>query len=351
MPHQRRQKINLSEKNIRVGLLAYGAIGDEHNMAIKATPGLSLAAVCDTNPERLKVALAISPDAKTFTDADLMIASGDIDLVVISTPPNSHYLWAKKALNANLNVVLEKPMALTTEQCDELIALAKTKDKLLVVYQNRRYDSDFLTVKDLIEKGSIGEVFYFETFVGGYSKPCSFWHSDKEVSGGAIFDWGSHFLDQIMSVISAPLKTVSGLNQKRVWDHVTNADHAQVTLTFNDGVQAVFTNSDLAAARKPKYFVLGTKGSIIGEWDHSSETVTDLPAIIYLFHPDGKKQAVENLKPTPFSFHQSLVAYLLNKTPMSVTAQQSRDVVAVMQAAEDSASSLGALKEPVLLRK
>jgi predicted dehydrogenase len=351
MPHQRRQKIILSEKNIRVGLLAYGAIGDEHNQAIKATPGLSLAAVCDTNPERLKVALAISPDAKTFSDADQMIASGEIDLVVISTPPNSHYLWAKKALNANLNVVLEKPMALTTQECDELIALAKAKEKLLVVYQNRRYDSDFLTIKDLIEKGSIGEVFYFETFVGGYSKPCSFWHSDKDVSGGAIFDWGSHFLDQIMSVISAPLKSVSGLNQKRVWDHVTNADHSQVTLTFNDGVQAVFTNSDLAAARKPKYFVLGTKGSIIGEWDHSSETVTDLPAIIYLFHPDGKKQAVENIKPKPFGFHQSLVNYLLNKTPMSVTAQQSRDVVAVMQAAEDSASSLGDLKEPVLLRK
>ena len=115
----------MSQANIRVGLLAYGAIGDEHNLAIKATPGLTLSAVCDTNPERLKVALEISPDAKTFTDAEVMIASGEIDLVVISTPPNSHYLWAKKALNANLNVVLEKPMALTTGECDELIALAK----------------------------------------------------------------------------------------------------------------------------------------------------------------------------------------------------------------------------------
>ena len=89
----------------------------------------------------------------------------------------------------------------------------------------------------------------------------------------------------------------------------------------------------------------------MGEWDNSSETVTDLPAIISLFKPDGTKQTVENLKPTPFSFHASLVAYLLNKTPMSVTAQQSRDVVAVMQAAEESALALGALKEPVLLRK
>jgi hypothetical protein len=91
--------------------------------------------------------------------------------------------------------------------------------------------------------------------------------------------------------------------------------------------------------------VLGTKGSIVGDWDNSSETVTDLPAIIYLFHPDGKKQAVDNIKPTPFSFHQSLVSYLLNKTPMSVTAQQSRDVVAVMQAAEESALELGASKK------
>ena len=97
----------MSQTNFRVGLLAYGAIGDEHNRAILATPGLELKAVCDTNPERLKVALEISPDAKTFTDADLMIASGEIDLVVISTPPNSHFLWAKKALNANLHVVLE----------------------------------------------------------------------------------------------------------------------------------------------------------------------------------------------------------------------------------------------------
>jgi predicted dehydrogenase len=78
-------------KDIRVGLLAYGAIGDEHNSAIKATEGMTLAAVCDTKPERLEAALKISPDAKTFTDAQQMLASGEIDLVVVSTPPNSHY--------------------------------------------------------------------------------------------------------------------------------------------------------------------------------------------------------------------------------------------------------------------
>ena len=109
----------MSASPVRVGLLAYGAIGDEHNKAVLATPGMTLTAVCDTNSERLAAALEISPDAQTFTDANEMLNSGAIDLVVVSTPPNSHYDWAKKALSQGINVVLEKPMALTTVQCDE----------------------------------------------------------------------------------------------------------------------------------------------------------------------------------------------------------------------------------------
>ena len=95
--------------------------------------------------------------------------------------------------------------------------------------------------------------------MGGFSEPCDYWHSDAAVSGGAIFDWGSHFLDQILAVMPGSVAHVSGLNQKRRWLHATNADHAQVTVTFTDGTQATFVNSDLAAARKPKFYVLGTR--------------------------------------------------------------------------------------------
>jgi predicted dehydrogenase len=341
----------VASKDIRVGLLAYGAIGDEHNSAIKATNGLVLAAVCDTKPERLEAALKISPDAKTFTDAHQMLASGEIDLVVVSTPPNSHYSWAKEALNHGINVMLEKPMALTANECDELMALARQKELLLVVYQNRRYDLDFLTMKNLIDTNQIGEVFHYESFVGGYSKPCSYWHSDAEVSGGAIFDWGSHFIDQIMSIVKSDVDFVSGLNQKRVWDHVTNADHAQVNINFKDGLQAVFINSDLAAARKPKFYVLGTQGAITGNWDESGDgSVADLPAIISLHRADGTNQVIEHVSVAPYSFYASLVAYLNDATPMSIVAEQSRDVVAIMQAAEVSALSNGKPVTPLLLR-
>ncbi len=335
---------------IRVGLLAYGAIGDQHNQAIAATQGLQLTAVADPNPERLAAAQKYSPDVKTFADATLLLDSGLLDLVVISTPPNSHYSWAKESLTRGIHVVLEKPMALTVEECDELIALAAEKNLLLVVYQNRRYDTDFLTIRQIIAAGEIGEVFQYECFVGGYAKPCSYWHSDVAVSGGAIFDWGSHFIDQILATIPSPIQYVSGLNQKRMWTHVTNADHAQVTLTFEDGVQALFTNSDLAAARKPKFYILGTKGAIIGDWDPAAgSTPADLPAIISLHRADGTREVITPSNPEQFSFHDSLVQFLNNGTPMSVNALQSRDVVAIMQAAEESAIDNGKHVVPILL--
>ena len=242
-------------------------------------------------------------------------------------------------------------MALTVEQCDELIALAASKNILLVVYQNRRYDADFITMKKLIDDGVIGEVFSYESFVGGYSKPCSYWHSDVEVSGGAIFDWGSHFIDQILAAIPGQVDSVSGINQKRVWNHVTNADHADVSITFSDGTRAIFTNSDLAAARKPKFYVLGTMGAIVGNWDPAAGAApADLPAILTVYRSDGTSQVISNSVVNPYLFHQSVVAYLKDGTPMNVMTHQSRDVVAIMQAAEESALSNGIPVRPLLLR-
>ncbi|MGA1630448.1 MAG: Gfo/Idh/MocA family protein, partial [Ilumatobacteraceae bacterium] len=231
------------QADVRVGLLAYGAIGYEHNLAVQNTDGLRLAAVCDSKPERIAAARELATDFTGFADATAMLDSGLLDLVVISTPPNSHYRWAKESLMRGIHVVLEKPMALTTAECDELMALARDKNLLLVVYQNRRFDPDFVTLRSAIASGVIGDVYQFDTFVGGYSRPCDYWHSDAAVSGGAIFDWGSHFIDQILNVITDDVAHVSGQNHKRVWTHATNADHAQVTITFATGKQATFIHS------------------------------------------------------------------------------------------------------------
>ena len=337
--------------DIRVGLLAYGAIGHEHNLAVQNTSGLELSAVCDTNPERVAAALVLAPQATAFSDATEMLDSGLLDLVVISTPPNSHFQWAKESLSRGIHVVLEKPMALTAEQCDELIEIASSKKLMLVVYQNRRFDADFVTLRQIIRSGEIGDVYHYDSFVGGYSRPCDFWHSNAEISGGAIFDWGSHFLDQILNIIPDDVAHVSGQNHKRVWTHATNADHAHVTVTFTTGKQATFVHSDLAAARKPKFYILGTEGAIIGYWDPAGEpAVADLPAILTVHHTNGTSRIAPLQPLAPHEFHCSIVEYINNGTPMEVNALQSRNVVAIMQAAEQSALHNALPVVPVLRR-
>ena len=325
---------------MRVGLLAYGAIGDEHNRAVQGVPDWQVSAVCDVNPDRIAAALRLAPEATSFWDAQEMMDSGLVDLVVVSTPPNTHYRWAHAALERGLHVVLEKPMALSTQECDELLALADERGRLLVVYQNRRFDPDYLAMRQVVRDGLIGELFAYEGFVGGYSRPCDYWHSDAVVSGGAIFDWGSHYIDQILDLMGTDIAHVTGANHKRHWHHVTNADHAEVTMTYADGRQARFINSDLAATRKPKFLALGTKGAIVGQWDPAAEpAVADLPARIFVQLPDQEPAEVSPVEQEPFGFHRELAEFLRSGATMEVRPIQSRNVVAVMEAAERSAAS------------
>ena len=117
-----------------------------------------------------------------------------------------------------------------------------------------------------MRSGRLGDVFHYESFVGGYGHPCNYWHSDEAVSGGAVYDWGSHYLDWVLDLFPQPVEWVSATTHKRVWHDVTNADHSRVLVHFAGGREAEFTHSDLAAARKPKFYVLGTEGALVGDW-------------------------------------------------------------------------------------
>lgn len=343
-----------------VGLLGFGAIGAAHAKAVRETAGLHLVAVCDRDPARAVVALSGDPDARVHAHAEQLLDDPDVDIVVISTPPDSHARWAMAALERGKHVVVEKPMALSTQECDALLDQAQRAGLALSVYQNRRFDPDYALIRAAVASGAIGDVFHLEAFVGGYGHPCNYWHSDAEVSGGALFDWGSHIVDQVLDLMEGEVDSVTAVNHKRVWHDVTNADHSRMTLHFDGGREATFVYSDLAAALKPRWYVLGTQGAITGEWRRESvvsrsaigtldEDVlapADAPPLVRLHSPEGDVTELAFRETEPHPFHADLSLMLQHGFAPRVRGEQSRRVIAMLEAAEESARMGGVPVKP-----
>lgn len=349
---------------INVALLGYGAIGREHSDALQAVAGLTLHTICDRNAERLELARRLYPDVHLVADLADVLDDPAIDLVIVATPPNTHAAVALELVRAGKHVVVEKPFCITTAEADTLIAAANDNQRLLTVYQNRRWDTDFLAIKAVLREDAIGELFSVETFIGGYGHPCDYWHSDVVTSGGVFYDWGSHYLDWVLDLVAEPVVAVSASEHKRVWHDVTNADHSTIRLRFGSGVEAQFIHSDIAAALKPKWYVLGTRGAIVAQWRH--ETVTsrrwsgdlieerlqaaESPAIVTV-HQRGSGEVThvqERALPTPpiDAFHRNLADHLLLGAPLAVSPESARRNIAVMEAATLSAAQHAAWVAP-----
>ena len=351
----RRISEHADNAEVGVGILGYGAIGHEHNAAIAAVAGLRLAAVCDSKPERVAAARTLSPGLRAAATGEDLLRDDDVALVIVSTPPNTHAEWSLRALESGKHVVVEKPFCLTTDEADAMIGAARAAERTLAVYQNRRWDADYLALKAVVRSGEIGELYSFETFIGAFGHPCNYWHSDVSVSGGAIYDWGSHYIDWILDLIPQPVEWVSATTHKRVWHDVSNADHSRVLIHFADGVEAEFVHSDIAAALKPKWLALGTRGAVRGDWRTESVLARDAignlaedrlaaaesPAAISVCRPDGSGGVSVQQLSYPAApqqpFHRELAEHLASGAPMSVTPEGSRRNIEVMQAATRSA--------------
>jgi len=151
---------------IRVALIGYGYAGRTfHAPLIRATPGLELAAIGSSRPERVHADL---PDVSVVASLEETVALPSVELVVIATPNDTHVPMARTALRAGKHVVLEKPFALTLEQARELVSLAHSTRRVLAVFQNRRWDGDFLAATDLLARAALGDVSHFESHFDRY---------------------------------------------------------------------------------------------------------------------------------------------------------------------------------------
>jgi predicted dehydrogenase len=347
---------------INIAILGYGplgSVGSLHGMAVQEIPGLNMRAFCDYSPERLLQCREDFPGCQAYATVEELVRDREVDAVIIATPPNSHAKLATQLLREGKHVVCEKPMCLTRAEAETMIQTAEDHDRVLTCYQNRRWDADYLAIRQALMDGLIGEPFYLETFVGDYQHPCHFWHSHRPISGDALYDWGAHYVDWILNLFPGPTASVTGTLHKRVWHDVTNADQIRAQIHFADGKEAEFLYSDVAALRKPKWYLLGTEGAIVSQWTEAK--VRDLDPVSFIReeqipvtetvpllglrrrHHSGSmvEQQLAFPRPRRFPFHLNLADHLLTGEPLAVSPQSAARVIAVLEAATRSAEKGG----------
>jgi predicted dehydrogenase len=352
--------------DLGVGVVGYGPFGGMgylHGLAATETDGLALVAAADSAPERIDAARSDFPELVGHESADSLANDPDVDIAIIATPPVLHAQLALQLLRAGKHVVIEKPMCLRRVDADEIIATAAEMERTVTVHQSRRWDRDWLAVREVTGRGDIGEVFNVETFVGGFEHPCRAWHSEESISGGAIYDWGSHHVDWIVQLYgSAPTRVLCS-SHTRVWHDTTNADQLALWMQWDDGREATFRQSDICAIRRPKFHIQGTLGTIEGHYrpvrsddvvpgrghvehvSHHAEAPVDLTVATYDGGLGVRESTVAPARSPGWGFHRNLADHLLLGEPLAVRPEQSRDVVAVLEAGQRSGANGGELIE------
>ncbi len=249
---------------IRVGLVGYGFAGQTfHAPVLVATPGLVLAAVASSRPEKV---LADWPGVPVEPDAAALFARPDIDLVVVATPNAQHHPIARAALEAGKHVVVDKPFTLDAAQAHELAALAQQRGRLLSVYQNRRFDADYLTLRDVLASGQLGRPVYFESHFDRFRPEVRERWREQAVPGAGLWvDLGAHLLDQAVQLFGQP--DTLQLDTAALRDGAQVEDHFHALLRYERGPHAplrvVLHAATLAAHAAPRYILHGTRGSYV----------------------------------------------------------------------------------------
>ncbi|MFF8013126.1 Gfo/Idh/MocA family oxidoreductase [Streptomyces sp. NPDC007929] len=251
---------------LRVGLVGYGLAGSVfHAPLIAATEGLALDTVVTSNPDRQRQARAEFPDVRLAATPDELFArSAELDLIVVASPNKTHVPLARTALEAGLPVVVDKPVAGTAAEARELATLAEERELLLSVFQNRRWDNDFLTLRKLLNEGELGDVWRFESrFERWRPKPKGGWREsgDPAEIGGLLYDLGSHVVDQAL-VLFGPAASVYAETDIRRPGAETD-DDTFIAITHTGGVRSHLYVSATTAQLGPRFRVLGSAAGYV----------------------------------------------------------------------------------------
>jgi scyllo-inositol 2-dehydrogenase (NADP+) len=245
---------------IKVGLIGFGFAGRTfHAPFITAVPGLQLEAIVQRSGHD---AAQLYPSVRIFQSLEDLLANGKLELVVVATPNTSHFPIARKCLEHGCHVVIDKPFTVTTAEARELIEVAQSQRKILSVYQNRRWDGDFMTVRRLIQGGDLGRVVLFESHFDRFRPEvrAGAWREKNDPGSGVLFDLSPHLLDQAITLFGVPEFVQADVRAER-----SNAliDDTFNIVLFYPGLRAVLQATMLAKIPGPRFTLHGTSGTFV----------------------------------------------------------------------------------------
>ena len=261
----------MKENKIVYGLIGFGGMGKWHTEILENVPEIELAGIYDIKEEKRK--LAEEAGFHTYETEEAMLADESIDVILVATPNDTHRPIALRAMEAGKNVIVEKPATLSLKELTELEDMAGKTGQFLTVHQNRRWDEDLLTVREILKDQTMGEIFRIESRVHGSRGIPGDWRKEKAHGGGMVLDWGVHLFDQIF-------RLTGERRLKTVYATLTNVTNQEVddgftaVLRFEGGLEVlveVGTNNFISL---PRWYVLGENASaVVEDWDLSGKIV------------------------------------------------------------------------------
>lgn len=334
-------KKTLTREQIKVGVIGYGGafnMGREHLNRMK-TAGMTPHAVTELDPKRLEVAKTEFPGIQTFAKVADMLKKSDVDLVTIITPHDTHFPLALQCLKAGKHVVLEKPMALTTKECDALIAEAKKRKLVLSTYHNRHWDGWLLKALEVIKAGSIGKVVRIESRFGGRGRPGNWWRSSKSISGGILYDWGVHLLEYALQIANSDIVEVSGYATEGYWvgrkahpfPMDANEDEGRAVVRMANGIciDLLITSIDLEPGRGMMR-VVGTEGYHQMDFGGFETAIAGV---------DGERTLIKGANPPAQyeKYYDNVAAHIAEGVPLVITGEWARRPIHILDLAIQSA--------------
>ena len=335
---------------VSTAIIGYGFAGRGfHAYLIGLANGLNLYAIASRSAERRQS--AAQDHVKIYETIDQVLADDAVDLVVLATPHNTHAALAIQAMDAGKHVVTDKIMCMNAAEADAMIEASRRNNVLLSVFHNRRWDWDYLTVKKIIADGLLGKPYLFQVSVMKYDAPWG-WRGVKKQSGGILFDWPAHIVDQALQLVRAPVKTVfCDIHYDSRWD-TDIGNYANLLMKFENGVRYQIEISNLAKVEKPHWYILGDQGGLMkygsdpqqasmlaGNIDAAEEDAANYAKVWTEASGKHREMAIESVRGSWKSYYQNISDVLNKGVELIVKPEEVKRTMVIYDAAMRSAET------------